>query len=503
MALRPASRFRILSHIFTGLSAALLLAGCHGNQPQTATSAADQTQDQAAQQSLSDPASANVIPVSNTGADNGAEPANPPASGSAGYDNGMAAPPTSPASAGQAPYDDSSDESDYGVAPEETAADAPPPLPDYDQPPCPGDGYIWTPGYWNYASAGYYWVPGAWVEAPYTGALWTPGYWASSHGRYAFFHGYWGPHIGFYGGVNYGYGYGGYGYQGGYWNGNRFAYNRSVNNVNVTVVHNVYNYKVVTVRENRVSFNGGHGGIQARPRAAELQALREPHAPPMRTQIEVRQSASTNRAQFVSANHGRPAEFIAPHPVAAERNVHPVVNSRLRNLPPPPRAANEARPEARPEAHPGPAPANHPEAGRPQPNRPEPNRPEPNRPEPNRAEPNHPAANHPEPGHPESRPAPPNHAQSAHPEPSHAQPAHLEPSHAAPNHPAPPPAHAEPNHAAPPAHHEAAPSHPTPEHTQPARHVAPPAQHAAPSHAQREHKPTPEEKKDKDEHPHS
>ena len=25
---------------------------------------------------------------------------------------------------------------------------APPPLPVYDQPPIPGDGYIWTPGYW-------------------------------------------------------------------------------------------------------------------------------------------------------------------------------------------------------------------------------------------------------------------------------------------------------------------------------------------------------------------
>ncbi|MGD1098187.1 MAG: hypothetical protein ABSB35_40140 [Bryobacteraceae bacterium] len=25
---------------------------------------------------------------------------------------------------------------------------APPPLPAYEQPICPGDGYIWTPGYW-------------------------------------------------------------------------------------------------------------------------------------------------------------------------------------------------------------------------------------------------------------------------------------------------------------------------------------------------------------------
>ena len=43
---------------------------------------------------------------------------------------------------------------------------APPPLPVYSQPVCPGDGYIWTPGYWAYGPDGYYWVPGTWVIAP-------------------------------------------------------------------------------------------------------------------------------------------------------------------------------------------------------------------------------------------------------------------------------------------------------------------------------------------------
>jgi hypothetical protein len=36
----------------------------------------------------------------------------------------------------------------------------PPVLPVYVQPPCPTDGYIWTPGYWAYGPDGYYWVPG-------------------------------------------------------------------------------------------------------------------------------------------------------------------------------------------------------------------------------------------------------------------------------------------------------------------------------------------------------
>src|ERR1017187_1295568 len=34
------------------------------------------------------------------------------------------------------------------------ASEPPPPLPEYSQPPCPGDNYIWTPGYWSYASDG-------------------------------------------------------------------------------------------------------------------------------------------------------------------------------------------------------------------------------------------------------------------------------------------------------------------------------------------------------------
>jgi hypothetical protein len=60
---------------------------------------------------------------------------------------------------------------------------APPVLPVYVQPPCPEDGWLWTPGYWAYGDDGYYWVPGTWVPAPYVGALWTPGYWGWGSGR--------------------------------------------------------------------------------------------------------------------------------------------------------------------------------------------------------------------------------------------------------------------------------------------------------------------------------
>jgi hypothetical protein len=96
---------------------------------------------------------------------------------------------------------------------------APPVLPVYDQPPLPGPGYMWTPGYWAWDDGDYYWVPGTWVEPPAVGLLWTPGYWGWRDGIYVWNAGYWGPHIGFYGGVNYGFGYVGVGYAGGFWRG--------------------------------------------------------------------------------------------------------------------------------------------------------------------------------------------------------------------------------------------------------------------------------------------
>jgi WXXGXW repeat (2 copies) len=104
---------------------------------------------------------------------------------------------------------------------------APPEIPDYQQPEAPGDGYIWTPGYWAWTGDGYEWVQGAWVAAPYTGALWTPGYWGYGYGGYFWNAGYWGPYVGYYGGINYGFGYFGIGFYGGYWGGGRFWYNRN------------------------------------------------------------------------------------------------------------------------------------------------------------------------------------------------------------------------------------------------------------------------------------
>jgi WXXGXW repeat (2 copies) len=194
---------------------------------------------------------------------------------------------------------------------------APPALPIYDQPPMPAAGYMWTPGYWAWGPAGYFWVPGTWVLAPAVGLLWTPGYWGWLGGAFLWHGGYWGPHVGFYGGVNYGFGYGGMGYAGGFWRGGAFQYNGAVNNFGSVSVHNTYNQSVINNGGmSRVSFNGGNGGTGAVPTPAELQAANERHvgATPLQTQNE--QAASANRSLLASVNHGAPAVAATAHPGA-------------------------------------------------------------------------------------------------------------------------------------------------------------------------------------------
>lgn len=202
---------------------------------------------------------------------------------------------------------------------------APPDLPVYDQPPCPGDGYLWTPGYWAWNGGDYYWVPGTWVQPPEVGFLWTPGYWAWGGGAYAWHEGYWGEHVGFYGGVAYGFGYTGQGYQGAHWDHEHLFYNQSVNNVNVTVVHNVYNTTIVTNNVTRVSYNG-NGGIAARPTRDEEAVAGERHVGPVGAQTDQDRAARGNRELRASVNQGKPP--IAATPRAGTFNQPGVVAAR-------------------------------------------------------------------------------------------------------------------------------------------------------------------------------
>ncbi|MDR3799018.1 MAG: hypothetical protein P4K93_12735 [Terracidiphilus sp.] len=277
--------------------------------------------------------------------------------------------PSGPSYTTEAPPPDGQnpDDSNYAEQPTEEATQPPPPLPDYVQPPPPDDGYIWTPGYWAYGAYGYYWVPGVWVEPPYAGGLWTPGYWGFYSGRYMWYPGHWGMHIGWYGGINYGFGYVGFGYEGGYWNRGHFFYNRVYNNINVRSVHNVYSYRAnVRVNENfrgnnnqrgnnnerfnnndrgnnnqrgnnsndrgnnardnnggRPSYRGGPNGVQAQPRPSEGNAYREPTAPRMNTQMQHEQNYSTQRGQYAAPNNNRPATTSESRPLHADPHVQP------------------------------------------------------------------------------------------------------------------------------------------------------------------------------------
>jgi hypothetical protein len=231
---------------------------------------------------------------------------------------------------------------------------APPELPVYEQPICPGDGYLWTPGYWAYGDDGYFWVPGTWVVAPEVGFLWTPGYWGWGDGGYVFYDGYWGAQVGFYGGINYGFGYFGHGFEGGRWDNGHFFYNRAVLNVNVNVIHNVYNTRVNETTVTRVSFNGGNGGINARATAQEQAAAHERHIAPVAAQTEHIQAARSNPELRASANHGKPPVAATAKPgelkgggVVAAREGGAVHESAAR-----PENNATARPENNAAAHP-------------------------------------------------------------------------------------------------------------------------------------------------------
>ncbi len=165
------------------------------------------------------------------------------------------------------------------------------------------------------------------------GALWTPGYWGFYGGRYSFYPGHWGLHIGFYGGINYGFGYIGRGYEGGYWNSGRFFYNREYNHLNERIVRNVYRYRanVRGVNAPHVSYRGGDGGVRARPEASERQAWHEPTAPRMNSQVQHAQQYQGNRGQFANTNHGRPATPAVREPLRADRNVQPSVRAQDRS----------------------------------------------------------------------------------------------------------------------------------------------------------------------------
>jgi hypothetical protein len=205
---------------------------------------------------------------------------------------------------------------------------APPALPVYEQPAAPFANAIWQPGYWAWGAYGYYWVPGVWVAAPQLGYLWTPGYWGWGSGYYMWHPGYWATRVGFYGGINYGFGYFGTGFVGGGWYGGVFRYNTAVVNVNTTVIRNTYVDRTVVVNNyntnvTRVSYNGGAGGVHAFASADERAVAAGPHLAMTSAQRTNVQYAQRNRNNLASVNQGHPMDAAAPRPFS---NQNPSTN---------------------------------------------------------------------------------------------------------------------------------------------------------------------------------
>ncbi len=234
---------------------------------------------------------------------------------------------------------------------------APPPLPVYEQPPCPEPGLMWTPGYWAYGPDGYYWVPGAWVPAPQPGFLWTPPYWGWSNGLYVFHSGYWGLHVGFYGGVNYGFGYGGIGFSGGEWRHGHFAYNTAVMHVGfhggLTFNDRGRVDRGFVARNSHVAFSGGPGGIRYQPNHEEQMAEHERHVGGTAVQQKHVAAARNDKGSYFKSNGGRPAHVVAERPLGgAQHAASPAARNNMRPAP-----KTNARPEAKSNARPAARPA--------------------------------------------------------------------------------------------------------------------------------------------------
>lgn len=225
----------------------------------------------------------------------------------------------------------------------------PPPIPVYAQPLCPGDGNVWTPGYWAWNGNDYFWIPGTWVLAPEAGFLWTPGYWGWGGSGFLFNEGYWGLNVGFYGGINYGFGYFGRGYEGGRWDGGHFFYNRPVNNVNTGQIHNVYNTKIAIRDTSRVSYNGGTGGLTGRATAQEQGFSSQRHIAPVAAQTQQVEAARADAGLRASSNQGKPPVAATQRPGAL--NDHAVPAKQAGGAYNPPAAATGAANAARTPTH--------------------------------------------------------------------------------------------------------------------------------------------------------
>jgi hypothetical protein len=95
---------------------------------------------------------------------------------------------------------------------------------------------------------------------------------------------------------------------------------------------------VTNVSENHVSYNGGSGGVGARPTPQQAAYAKEQHVGPVAAQTQHMQAARNNPALFASANQGKPpiaatakpgeftTGFVAAKQAGGEYKAPPTIN---------------------------------------------------------------------------------------------------------------------------------------------------------------------------------
>ena len=68
---------------------------------------------------------------------------------------------------------------------------APPPPQQETQPPSPGAGHVWVPGFWQWNGSRHVWSAGHWAEPPQTGMTWQAPKWENRAGHWQFEEGKW------------------------------------------------------------------------------------------------------------------------------------------------------------------------------------------------------------------------------------------------------------------------------------------------------------------------
>src|SRR6202000_928672 len=131
--------------------------------------------------------------------------------------------------------------------------------------------------------------------------------------------------------------------------------------VNRTIIRNTYvDRRVIVNNVNRVSFNGGRGGLNARPTPYQMQAERQKRFGPVSTQSNQERFARDNKDNWASQNHGNPRYAALQRPAASAADFNRATPARGYKPVSETRPAPGTKPGARPGTNPGTRPETRP-----------------------------------------------------------------------------------------------------------------------------------------------